>query len=101
MEAFDNGADLIRDERLRQELEEAYTLEHDDLHTESQLARAAVAYIRQAISPNNVRPDTWWPWSPDSWNPSEDPIRNLVKAGALIAAEIDRRQRAAVTGVRQ
>lgn len=34
-------------------------------------------------------PDAW-PWDPSWWKPSPDPIRNLVKAGALIAAEIDR-----------
>jgi hypothetical protein len=31
-----------------------------------------------------------WPWEPESWNPSMDAVRNLEKAGALIAAEIDR-----------
>ena len=31
-----------------------------------------------------------WPWGQAWWKPSTDPIRNLVKAGALIAAEIDR-----------
>lgn len=34
-----------------------------------------------------------WPWDEEWWKPSEDPVRNLVKAGALIAAEIDRLQR--------
>lgn len=31
-----------------------------------------------------------WPWDPSWWKPSPDPVANLVKAGALIAAEIDR-----------
>lgn len=31
-----------------------------------------------------------WPFDAPSWKPSEDPIKNLVRAGALIAAEIDR-----------
>jgi hypothetical protein len=38
-------------------------------------------------------PRLWkvWPWEqPDWWKPSDNPIRNLEKAGALIAAEIDR-----------
>ncbi len=37
-----------------------------------------------------------WPedWEAEAWKPSADPVRNLVKAGALIAAEIDRLQRA-------
>lgn len=35
-----------------------------------------------------------WPWYLDSFKPSIDPIRNLEKAGALLAAEIDRLERA-------
>jgi hypothetical protein len=35
----------------------------------------------------------FWPWSPDWFKPSPDPIRDLVKVGALAAAEIDRIQR--------
>lgn len=32
-----------------------------------------------------------WPWSDEKWNPEPDNrIRELAKAGALIAAEIDR-----------
>lgn len=31
-----------------------------------------------------------WPWDPSWWKPSPDVVSNLVKAGALIAAEIDR-----------
>ena len=34
----------------------------------------------------------FWPWHRCWWKPSDDPIRNLVKAGALLAAEIDRLQ---------
>jgi len=34
-----------------------------------------------------------WPWGSEWWKPSKDPIRDLVKAGALIAAEIDRLQK--------
>ena len=33
-----------------------------------------------------------WPWDKKWWKPSDDPIKNLIKAGALIAAEIDRLQ---------
>ena len=35
-----------------------------------------------------------WPWEDNAWKPSGDPVWNLVKAGALIAAEIDRLARA-------
>jgi hypothetical protein len=35
-----------------------------------------------------------WPFAPERWKPSpSNRIRELVKAGALIAAEIDRLQR--------
>lgn len=43
-----------------------------------------------------VRKAGWvngWPWAAKWFKPSDDPIRNLVKAGALIAAEIDRLQK--------
>ncbi|HEU5085706.1 MAG TPA: hypothetical protein VFU14_20360 [Acidimicrobiales bacterium] len=44
--------------------------------------------------PGAERVPSTWPWAPEWWDPSEDPVRNLVKAGALIAAEIDRLQAA-------
>lgn len=39
----------------------------------------------------------YWPWEPGWWKPGKgnsyaDRVRELVKAGALIAAEIDRLQ---------
>jgi hypothetical protein len=34
-----------------------------------------------------------WPWEPEAWRPSEDRIRNLIKAAALIVAEVERLQR--------
>ena len=39
-----------------------------------------------------------WPWSDKWWKP-KDKIRDLVRAGALIAAEIDRLQRLKEGGV--
>jgi hypothetical protein len=59
------------------------------------LAQVAVHYVRQTIDPCLVGIPRPWPpsWSYNWWKPSDDPIRNLVKAGALIAAEIDRLQR--------
>ena len=38
----------------------------------------------------NEEPPDSWPWALGWWKPGTDPIRNLEKAGALIAAEIDR-----------
>lgn len=80
-------------------LVEGWTPEHDDEHDGYEMTWAAVCYIAAAKAPHgqeSVPPA--WPWHGDWWKPSEDPIRNLVKAGALIAAEIDRLQRAALSG---
>lgn len=91
-----DGAALIAAERLRQIEQEGYTAEHDDGHPD-EMAMAAIGYIEASTLTDAAylpRPNHW-PWDPESWKPSPDPIRNLVKAGALIAAEIDRLQRAA------
>ena len=61
--------------------------------------------LRVAIEQMEAHPEEFvqpraWPWHQGSFKPSADPIRNFEKAGALIAAEIDRRLRAAAkTGV--
>lgn len=106
-----NGIELIAKERDRQIDVEVRSSAHDDEHTNQELARAAVCYTIQGIAAqwNYVAgpqregtlanklfldPVYGWGWSLDWWKPSDDPIRNLVKAGALIAAEIDRLQRA-------
>lgn len=87
----------ITAERMRQVRIEGWTPEHDDEHIAAELGRAALAYLTCAINQtgwdNHGSGARAWPWHHDSWKPSDDPIRNLVKAGALIAAEIDRLQR--------
>lgn len=93
------GAALIAAERERQIKKEGWTPEHDDGHGDFQLSVAARCYLiaarRQAKSlPKSFDQPLIWPWSWHWWKPSHDPIRNLVKAGALIAAEIDRLLRA-------
>lgn len=89
-----NGAELIAVERQRQITEEGWTPEHDDEHVAGEMASAAACYADPIYRPNGEVPQSW-PWHPTWWKPSADPVRNLVKAGALIAAEIDRLQRAA------
>lgn len=91
------GVELIAAERQRQIEVEGWTAQHDDDHDMGEMAAAAICYATTAVD-NEIRSlegsDTdWWPWEMSWWKPSEDPIRNLVKAGALIAAEIDRLQR--------
>lgn len=102
------GIELIAEERQRQIEVEGWTPEHDDTHVKGEIANAAAVY---AIDPmggdaSNIV-DTLWPWGRE-WlkischeNTSDNPkgrIRDLQKAGALIAAEIDRLQRVQSTG---
>ena len=84
------GVDMIAAERLRQVVVEGWTAEHDDQHGAGELVSAAECYL---INGHVHMPAESWPWDGSWWKPSDDPIRNLVKAGALIAAEIDRLQR--------
>lgn len=88
----------IFEERRRQINVEGWTLEHDDQHSIGEMAMAAAAY---AIS-DKMRPDPekcelhmiLWPWRISWWKP-RDRRRDLVRAGALIVAEIERLDRAA------
>lgn len=92
-----NGAELIAAERKRQATEEGWSPAHDAEHTNGELACAADAYIFAALANEAGKPverTVMWPWEASWWKPSPDPVRNLVKAGALIAAEIDRLKRA-------
>lgn len=92
------GIRRITDERMRQIESEGYTPEHDVEHGDISLLLAAQCYVDEALGVND--PDGSvdglpgsWPWEPEAFKPSDDPVRNLEKAGALIAAEIDRLMR--------
>lgn len=108
------GVERIAKERQRQVEREDWTAEHDDGHTSGELAWAAVCYAAPALvyvqdddyANQIVFRDPWpsgWEYAdkrpyPDNGNqvgpnhelPVKERIRQLEKAGALIAAEIDR-----------
>lgn len=87
-------------ERRRQIEAEGWSEEHDDQHTEAELAMAASCYAAFAAAPGNDTgkgdgiPPTGWPWEWSWWKP-KDRRRDLVRAGALIIAEIERLDRPA------
>lgn len=81
----------IAAERQRQIESEGWSVEHDDAHTDGSMALAAAAYARAPEGP--TLPPLYWPWSRDWWKPKSR-RSNLVRAGALIAAEIERLDRA-------
>lgn len=102
------GAELIAAERRRQIEEEGYTQNTDDILAPGKLAAAAECYLAfvrfhhkidthhgpwMLDIPDRNHIEGLWPFHPRMWKPSADPLRNLVRAGALIAAEIDRLQR--------
>lgn len=86
-----SGEALIAAERRRQVEREGYSADHDD-HTAGSLAAAARAYAILAYDPlpDDVRHGLGWPWRREELKKSPDPIRYLVKAGALYLAESER-----------
>jgi hypothetical protein len=93
------GAEAIAVERAAQLLREGFTPKHDAEHVQGELADAAACYA--LIASYQARtgmkdvsghvPPLGWPWEAAWWKPSAEPMKNLVRAGALLAAEIDRR----------
>lgn len=104
------GIELIAEERQRQ-IDKGYDANHDSKHNFEELANAAKTYINAAFLTTESRekgnssesaiawheynePFEWkylklgWP-EEDSFKP-DTPLQDLVKAGALIAAAIDR-----------
>lgn len=86
-------------ERKRQVVQEGYTSEHDDAHDSGELAGAGAAYALNAaclLHPFNGTPIDEPPdslvWEKEAWKPNhgDNPRRDLVKAAALIIAEIER-----------
>lgn len=83
---------LIAKESQRQIAEEGFTPEHDAEHVTGALAMAAACYATpQKHRPMSGNMPFGWPWAREWWKPTpDDRIRELVKAGALIVAEITR-----------
>lgn len=104
--ALDGNA-LLMEERWRQKTEEGWTAEHDDEHASGELAQAGNCYrdigngsvgtSGPDVDQSEASVPQDWPWEQQWWKPKTR-LRNLVRAGALYQAEIDRlcRQRAQV-----
>lgn len=97
-----NGITLIKNERLNH-FHNFFDLEHDATqNANGELALAAMCYACPPFAEKEkpggplsffrgAKSGVMWPWSDEKWNPEPDNrIRELAKAGALIAAEIDR-----------
>lgn len=91
-------------ERQRQQAVEGWTPEHDDEHRSNELVSAAVEYASHVVGRSWVfesRPDIYageecsndWPWDEAGWK-TKSPRQDLVRAAALLIAEIERLDRA-------
>lgn len=87
-----------------------WTPEHDDQHGDGAMAAAAACYALHSAGDSAIGSGklnrmakanypklvgNLWPWGAEWWKPRES-RRNLVKAGALILAEIERLDRKAL-----
>jgi hypothetical protein len=88
-----SGIEIIAAERERQITQEGWSLEHDAQYSNGELTDAAICYASNRPKEQGfmLPIPSRWPWHRDWWKPTpDDRIRELAKAGALIAAEIDR-----------
>lgn len=92
-------------ERARQVEAEGWTPEHDDAHAQGEMAVAAAHYAMAVGVATWLGTKSWkgspirrmvkpWPWDATWWKPG-CLRRMLVKAAALLLAEIERIDRAA------
>lgn len=86
------AVDVLK-ERVRQVKEEGHGIERDDACTDYQLPRAAVCYAIKSSGLPPHRATLYWPFNPAAFKPSHRRA-NLVKAAALLLAEIERLDRA-------
>lgn len=104
--AFVAGIDISKvvddviEERQRQIVDEGWSSEHDDEHGNGDMAAAAACYALSASAENSwfhrVRKEAakeLWPWDRKWWKPKNS-RRDLVRAAALLIAEIERLDRA-------
>lgn len=87
-----SAIDDVVAERVRQVLREGWSAEHDDQHATGDMARAAAAYAIHGLEPVGII-ESIWPWEARWWKP-KDARHNLVRAAALLIAEIERLDRA-------
>lgn len=90
-------------ERNRQKNEEFYSDAQDDSYVNNELTRASASYVNHVVGrswihlskpsvyQSEIVPDLW-PWSEQSWKP-KSPRQDLVRATALLLADIDRLDR--------
>jgi hypothetical protein len=112
MNALTKAAQDVLSERQRQVSAEGWTPDHDDEHTSGEMALAAACYAAHTATWSYIGygmdakrsglfrtyqnaqefVGRMWPWAREWWKP-KDERSNLVRAAALILAEIERLDR--------
>ena len=108
-----DGLNTIRDERKRQIEHYGFTHEKDDKYTKNELLKASFVYLMAATAmeldkktPEEIKKfvvepgqkGAMWPFPPE-WLKITDVNSCLRKAGGLLVAEMDRRQREEAAGL--
>jgi hypothetical protein len=95
------AVDVLAERRRHIEVE-GWTPEHDDRHRHDSMSIAAACYALNDTGSRIVNAGWLWQWTgwADSWFKPRDKRSNLVRAGALILAEIERLDRAAAHGIK-
>lgn len=87
------GLEQISEERIKQISKYGYTLYHDSGYKNKELLYGALAYLKTAIGSEETLIESWpmedWPFDIKYFH-DEGYVENLKKAGAFIAAELDR-----------
>lgn len=102
--APNTGIELIVQERQQQITEKGFDAAHDDRHRDGSILRCAVEVLRPSQEMRDFEDGKVQFWGPHAWpfgrarhirkKYSDNRVHQLVIAGALIAAEIDRLNRA-------
>lgn len=95
----------VLNELYRQQAEEGYTEEGDDKYDKQELSYAAVCYVRSAqlfgFGTKDVSAvPVSWPWPPHAYKPKST-REDLVRAAALLLAEINRLDRVSKRAAQQ
>lgn len=83
------GIEQITEERAKQIGKYKYTAYHDAQYTEKELLLGALTYLKKALYEDKYQETDDWPFMMRYYR-DEGYVENLKKAGAFIAAELDR-----------
>ena len=83
------GITAMLAERREQIERFGFDREHDAQWRQGELVAAAIVYATQPGDKKDAPPPALWPWDDRWWKPKTR-VQNLIRAGALIAAELDR-----------